>query len=255
MKILWEADPVINSEGIEYVINISRGGAVIQTEPRTATAKTFDPRRDLSMTIYLEPLDPTSEAATKFIYIADLLEKKVQVIESGDDNMLKAIADIIECYHYAFERLHFGEEVATKRETARANVLARKQEEKELRQALENGDTETINRIAEARHNRQGDTERAGQENAERLGETATEKVQDIVQPNVTDTLSFVYGWLAANVEYLSAKLPGWDRFAEGDFLRYYPGVSKVATPGEPGYWVNDPIKKTSGGFKYQLYS
>jgi hypothetical protein len=255
IQILWEADPVINLEGTEYVINISRGGAAIPTKPRTATAKTFDPRRDLSMTLYLDPLDPTSEAANKFIYIVDLLENRVQVVESGDDNMLRTIADIVECYHYAFERLHFGEEVATKRKTARANALARKQEEEELKQALENGDTETINRIAEAQHNRQGAAEETGKENAKRLGRAATKQVKDIVQPSVTDTLSFVYGWLAGNVEYLYAKLPGWNKFAEGDFLRYYPGVRKVDASGKPGYWINDPIKKTTGGFKYQLYS
>jgi hypothetical protein len=125
----------------------------------------------------------------------------------------------------------------------------------ELAKALEAGDTETANRIAQAHHERLEAALQAQQAEIKERVNTARTRVKTIVQPNVKDTLSFVYGWLAANVEYLYAKLPGWNRFAEGDFLKRYPGVRRVATVGEPGYWLSDPAKKTSGGYKYQLYS
>lgn len=255
VQLLWQVDPVINLNGIDYMINISRGGGAFQNQPRTNTAKTFNPYRDISITLYLEPVDFTTDGSGKFMSLVDILEGTVRITEPADNTLLNDITAIIECYHYAFDRVHFGADVATKRETDRAKAIARRQEEEELKQALDIGDFETANRIAEAQHARQEEAEVTAVNKAKSLGSEAIKQAKEIRQPEVTDIPSFVYGWLASNVEYLYAKLPGWNKFAEGDFLRHYPGVTKVDTVGKPGYWVNDPIKKTSGGYKYQLYS
>lgn len=130
-------------------------------------------------------------------------------------------------------------------------------EDAELEAALAAGDQATIDKIAEARAARfDADMQEKAAE-ARQLAAAAAEKIDetstsDTSLPEDLDHLSFIYGWLAANVDYLYAKLPGWDKFAERNFLKRYPNVPKTATAGEPGYSVTDD-KLTSGGYKWQL--
>jgi hypothetical protein len=136
----------------------------------------------------------------------------------------------------------------------RATIQA---EDAELEAALAAGDQATIDRIAEARAARfDADMQEKATE-ARQLAAAAAEKIDetstnDTSLPEDLDHLSFIYGWLAANVDYLYAKLPGWDKFAERNFLKRYPNVPKTTTAGEPGYSVTDD-KLTSGGYKWQL--
>ena len=130
-------------------------------------------------------------------------------------------------------------------------------EDAELEAALAAGDQATIDRIAEVRAERFDAEMQARADEARQLAADAAEKIDgtstgDTSLPDDLDHLSFIYGWLAANVDYLYAKLPGWDKFAERNFLKRYPNVSRTATAGEPGYTVTDD-KLTSGGYKWQL--
>lgn len=137
----------------------------------------------------------------------------------------------------------------------RATIQA---EDAELEAALAAGDQVTIDRIAEARAARfDADMQEKAAE-AQQLAAAAAKEIEgtstsDASLPEDLDHLSFIYGWLAANVDYLYAKLPGWDKFAERNFLKRYPNVPKTATAGEPGYSVTDGDKVTSGGYKWQL--
>jgi hypothetical protein len=137
----------------------------------------------------------------------------------------------------------------------RATIQA---EDAELEAALAAGDQATIDRIAEARAARfDADMQEKAAEAQQLAAEAAKEidgtSTGDESLPEDLDYLSFIYGWLAANVDYLYAKLPGWDKFAERNFLNRYPNVPKTATAGEPGYSVTDGDKLTSGGYKWQL--
>ena len=154
-----------------------------------------------------------------------------------------------------------AEEAAAKearRQQNRERKATIQAEDAELEAALAAGDQATIDRIAEARAARfDADMQEKAAE-AQQLAAAAAKEIEgtstsDASLPEDLDHLSFIYGWLAANVDYLYAKLPGWDKFAERNFLKRYPNVPKTATAGEPGYSVTDGDKLTSGGYKWQL--
>jgi hypothetical protein len=154
-----------------------------------------------------------------------------------------------------------AEEAAAKearRQQNRERKATIQAEDAELEAALAAGDQATIDRIAEARAARfDADMQEKAAE-AQQLAAAAAKEIDgtptgDESLPEDLDYLSFIYGWLAANVDYLYAKLPGWDKFAERNFLKRYPNVPKTATAGEPGYSVTDGDKLTSGGYKWQL--
>ena len=102
-----------------------------------------------------------------------------------------------------------------RRAERRAQRQAIEEEEAELAAALEAGDQETLARIAAARAERFEADMNARAAEATQAAEQAANNVQNMNAnglPDGTDTMSFIYGWLAANVDYLYAKLPGWDR-------------------------------------------
>ena len=143
-----------------------------------------------------------------------------------------------------------------RRAERRAQRQAIEEEEAELAAALEAGDQETLARIAAARAERFEADMNARAAEATQAAEQAANNVQNMNAnglPDGTDTMSFIYGWLAANVDYLYAKLPGWDRHAESSFTKRYPGAPRTEKAGEPGYSVTDKDKRTSGGYKWQL--
>lgn len=160
------------------------------------------------------------------------------------------------------EAARIAAEQAAAREARRQQNRERKTtiqtEDAELEAALAAGDQATIDRIAEVRAARfDADMQEKAAE-AQQLAAAAAKEIDGTATggeslPEDLDYLSFIYGWLAANVDYLYAKLPGWDKFAERNFLKRYPNVTKTATAGEPGYSVTDGDKLTSGGYKWQL--
>jgi hypothetical protein len=143
-----------------------------------------------------------------------------------------------------------------RRAERRAQRQAIEDEEAALTAALEAGDQETIDRIAAARADRYAAEMNAVANEAAQAAERVQNRVNAVEAaelPDGVDNMSFIYGWLAGHVDYLYAKLPGWDRHAESSFTNRYPEAPKTEIPGEPGYSVTDKDKKTSGGYHWQL--
>lgn len=146
---------------------------------------------------------------------------------------------------------------AERRDARREARIALEQEERELQAALEAGDQETIERIAQARADRYAAEMDAVAADATAAAQRAENEIDGVAVdgalPADLDRMSFIYGWLAANVDYLYAKLPGWDRHAKHVFVRRYPEAPRTEKAGQPGYSITDADKKTSGGYKWQL--
>lgn len=156
-------------------------------------------------------------------------------------------------------RLAAAEEA--RKEAARAERRERKnqikQEEEALAKALEDGDQETVDRIADTRAKRYAQDmetalEQARHQHAEAVAQIDSDNSSSELLDGI-DKMSFIYGWLAANVDYLYAKLPGWDYHAEHSFLSRFPNTTKTDKAGEPGYSITPADRRTSGGYKWQL--
>lgn len=165
-------------------------------------------------------------------------------------------ADIDNAAAERAERRAQRQAIAARREANRERRIAIEAEEEELQRALEAGDQETIDKIAQARADRFDADMNARAVEATQVATQAAAEIRNVAVPELpkgVDVMSFIYGWLANNVDYLYAKLPGWDRHAEFCFTNRYPEAPKTDTPREPGYSVTDKDKRTSGGYRWQL--
>lgn len=142
-------------------------------------------------------------------------------------------------------------EAAAARREERAEI---RREQEELDAALESGDEERINAAREVmaqRYERQIDAVLGQAREAQDAAVAAAEGLKE-AEVNPVDRYSFILGWLASNVDYLYAKLPGWDRSAEYAFCRRFPEAQR-AEPRAPGYSITPADKKTSTGHEWQL--
>ena len=115
VQTILEADPILNIEGTEYYIDISRGGATIAIAPHTPAIRTFQQRRVISMPLRIASVEDSSST---YINLFDLIDGQVQIGETEDDSLINTLLEIIECYRDAFERVNFGDAAARVRRGA-----------------------------------------------------------------------------------------------------------------------------------------
>lgn len=114
---LFDADPIIGFNNSDYYIDMPDGGAVIANAPHAPAIRTFQKNRVIQMPL---PISQVGDLGgnKEFINLFDIIDGVVPVIETQDDKLLNTLAEIIECYREAFERINFGDEAAGVRRQA-----------------------------------------------------------------------------------------------------------------------------------------
>ena len=108
---LFDADPIISFNNNDYYIDMPDGGAVIANAPHAPAIRTFQRNRVIQMPL---PISQVGDLGghKEFISLFDLIDGVVTVVETQDDELLNKLAEIVECYREAFERINFGAEAA-----------------------------------------------------------------------------------------------------------------------------------------------